>query len=223
MLLAGGDETADHADQPCVEHGGYRALRAAETRREFVRAGDGAACDAVDDGPGGKLVGGVAGGEARGHGEGRDLRRDGRHFGLEPGEVEGRCLGARMMMPAGQRDHRIARQRLGQARPLQIARTEAYEDQRDAPSLALDQRVGGKRGRERDEPHVLRRDLRFGQGRIDGPADPECKIRARGQGLGPAHHALRLGIDDHRIGVGASGIDPEKKRHGSLRDKLSRF
>ena len=86
----------------------------------------------------------IAGAKARGHGKTHDLIAQFRHLALQRGQIQRRRLGPGMGMAAIGKDDRIALQRLGQTAALQIAGVKADEDQCNAPTLPLDQGIGGK-------------------------------------------------------------------------------
>ncbi|OIQ69084.1 hypothetical protein GALL_493180 [mine drainage metagenome] len=118
-----------------------------------------------------------------------------------------------MGMPARQMHHRVAAQSLRQTTARQISLIKPDKDQRHAPALPLDQRIGGERGGQRHHRHLARRNTRLQQRRVNRPPDPQRQIPARRQRLGRGDHRRLALVHDHRIRIGAAGIDPEKNRH----------
>jgi hypothetical protein len=79
--------------------------------------------------------------------------------------------------------------------------------------MALDHRIGRKRRRHRDQPDAAGR--RWFEPLERPPqrlVDPERQVAPGGQRLGGGRHPPAFAVDQHRIGVGAAGIDAGKKR-----------
>ena len=214
MLLAGVDQTVDHRDQPCVQQRGQRAFRTVQPRRQFMRARYRQAGARADHAARGLFMRRVAGGELGGDGDRADPLGEGVQSRFQRRDIQRSCLVTRVLMAAGHFDQGIIAQRLVQRRARLGIVVKTDYHQPGAAALAFDQRVGGQRGRQRDHRHVLRANCgRTGQHRVDRRANTQCQIRARCQRLGLGQDGLRAVVEQHGIGVGATGINPQKYRH----------
>ena len=148
-------------------------------------------------------------------GEARHRAGEFRQRRFEAGEVE--FGGAAVhVVSAGAEHHRILPECCLQPVAFEVGLGEADHDERHAAALALDQRVGGKRGRHRGELDRRRVDLGFGQHPVDRARNADREVVAGGQ-------RLRLGDDgsgrvrggafgpQHRVGVGAAGVYAEEE------------
>ena len=156
-----------------------------------------------------QFVLGIAHGEIAGHREGRDrIRQPVEPVGQRTG-IEYRLM-AVDIVPAGQEHDGIGAERLAKAVALEILRAEADHDEADAPTLALDQRIGRKRGGQRGETNRGRVGAGLGQHVADGAANALGQVVPGGQRLGPGLDPV-LGAEENRVGIGTARIDAEKK------------
>ncbi len=99
----------------------------------------------------------------------------------------------------------------------EIVRAEADHDQRRAAALPFDQRIGGKRGRERNEA-----DCGGGGTRSSSSTASTAPANANRQVM-PRRQRFRLGDDafalaeQHGVRIGAAGIDAEKQEGSATR------
>ena len=213
MPLAGGDQAVQHTDQAGVQDGGQGAFRAIQTGGKFMRAGDRASGKTAHQIARGNLVRRVAGGEPGGDGKAHDFGAKRGNGGFQSGQIQGGEFAAGVGMAADKLHHGIAAKGCGQTGAIKVCRFKPDEQKCHAPALAFDQRVGRKRGGQRDECDLRRRDACGGKCCIDGTTNAKRQIGAGGQRFGLADDAVGVGVQDHRVGVGAAGIHAQKIRH----------
>ena len=213
MPLAGIDQPGDHRDEARVQQGRQRAPRAVQTRRQFVRTGDRQAKDLGHAGARGPFMGGVTGRELRGDGDGGDAGGQGAQGCVQGGRVERCGLGPRVGVAARDRDHGGVADRLFQPGARAFLVGKADQDQRGLGCLPLDQRVGGKRRRQRGHLDPRRRIRHGAQHGVDGQADPDGQVGPRGQRLGLGQDFLAVVVEQDRVGKGAARVDAQEKCH----------
>ena len=158
---------------------------------------------------------GIAHGELGGNRIAGDLALERTEFRLEPGAVELGHPVAMGVVAAGEHDDRIVLQRLRQVGACERPLVEPDQHQAHPAALALDHRIGRKRGRQGDQRDVLRAHVMVRQHGIERIADADREVVARGQRLGGGDNAFVF-VEQDGIRVGAAGVDAEQNRHGSI-------
>jgi hypothetical protein len=157
-------------------------------------------------------MGGVAHGELRRDGEGLDLRAV---LGESRGEccfIEREFLIAVVIVAAADDDEGHAGKGGFDAGTRDHGAVEADEDDADKPAVTFDHGVGGKRGghgnqRDRRLPGGVERLKRASH----GFGDTNGEVAPGGERLGGGNDAMILSGNHRSIGVGAAGIDANKK------------
>ncbi len=166
-ILAGTDQPVDHRDEARIQKRRQRPARAAELGGKLMAAGDRQVRDLADAIAHALLVVRVAHGEITGDREGRHLGAEVRKRFVERTHVE-RRFAAMDVVAAGKEKNGIGPERFLKTVALQVFRTEADHDQASTAALAFDQRIGGKRRRERHEADRRNRYPRLREHRFHG-------------------------------------------------------
>ncbi len=213
------DELLDHGDEPGVEQCGQGAPRRIELGTQAVTAGDRKAGRPAQHVAHGDFVGGIANREHRGDGEGRDSAGLLEGPGLHVIEIERRGFFAQGVVTSASLDQGPSGQGTRDILPGAVIRCVTDEDERCRTAPALDDGIGGERGRDRHEgDHACM----VAQHRIDGSSDADrqvvpCRQRLRRRERSPG------GVKQHGIGVGSAGIDTQHQRQGVVSRTLRRL
>ncbi|MCY1291024.1 hypothetical protein D9M70_401950 [compost metagenome] len=156
----------------------------------------------------------IPNGEVAGNGEGGDLAGKRRQRGIELAHVEW-GFAAVHIVAARQEDHRIGAQRLQETIALQIVGAKADHDKTGAAALPFDERIGRKRRRQRDHADCRNRHFRLIEHRFDRAGNTDCEVVAGRQRRGFGDHPLRF-REESGVGIGAAGVDAEKKMRGQF-------
>ncbi len=201
------DQAADLRDQPGVEERRDGPAGRVEPRRQLVGGGAGEPGKLSCERRHRQLVGRIADGEAAddgqrldGWGELADRLRRSR-------AVEGRPLAPGRFVAAGNQPHRIAAERHFEPAALEQIGSSADQQQAHGGAPALDQGVGGERGRDSDEGQV---DRRAGEDLGHRITDALGEVAVRRQRLGGPDDAPLI-VEQDGIGVGPAGVDAERK------------
>ena len=98
----------------------------------------------------------------------------------------------------------------------EVALGKADHHEAHAAALALDDGVGGQRGRHRHHADIRRRDLARRHDGVERRANAEREIVPGGQRLGLGQHARGL-VEQHRVRIGPGGFDADQLVHGKSR------
>jgi hypothetical protein len=88
---------------------------------------------------------------------------------------------------------------------------ESDQEQPDSRALILDQRDGGQRRGDHRRRVLLVLDPRCLEERADSGPDAISEIAVRCGPLGGWQNPVSIGIENHGVGVGASGANPDHK------------
>ena len=155
-ILGPPDQPVDHPDQPRVQHRCQRPFRPVELGRQLMRGRHGPPRHLRHQGGDALFMDGVARGELAGDGKTADLFTLLGQKGDQRGFVQRGTLCACVVMPPAKDQIGVTVQRPCQPVRLKIPLLEADIDQRDAPALPFDQRIGCQRGRQRRHRHLTR-------------------------------------------------------------------
>ena len=200
--------------EPGVEHAGHRPARAVEPARQLVTARDrkaGALAKAISNRD---LVLRIAHREHAGDREGGDRSVERGERAVEGGDIQRRARLPGRIVTAADPDAGTAAQRIGDSGPRRVGLAEADEHQAHPSALPFDERVGRKRGGERDERDGGGIDARALQHRPGGAVNSDREVAARGERLRRRHDLSGPLVVQHRVGVRAAGVDSEQDGHG---------
>ncbi len=157
---------------------------------------------------------GIAGGELTCNCKAADVGCLGLQKTAKSGGIQWRRLPACVVVAACKNQRRIALERVAQTVPIQICLGKADIDQRHASALTFNQRIGCQCRRQRRQRDLGWRHSSLRQHRLNRFADTNRQILPGCQGFRRGKH-MRLITDQHRIGIGSAGIDPQKQCHSS--------
>ena len=132
--------------------------------------------------------------------------------------IQRRSRMAASVMAAGQGHNGLSTHQLKQPAGLDLGRLIASQQDTDRRALAFDHRVGRQRGGQRHQHHLGQHVL--GQP-VQRGADANRQVKPGGQALRRCHHLLVL-VQQHRVGVGATGVDTQEIPHASALDDIDR-
>ena len=118
-------------------------------------------------------------------------------------------------MAAIDKERRVLAERARKVGALQRALVKPDHQQADTASDPLDNGIGGKRGRQRDKSDIGCAAVKILENPLDGTADADGQVIACGQRFSGCADSPGGGVEKGGIGIGAAGIKPDHKSHGT--------
>ncbi len=200
------DQLRDGRYQPRIERSGHGAPGRTQVGRQLVTAGHRSRSQLAHPKLQPQFMGRVAHREHRGDGKGSHAVALGQDRSTRRGLVQRRDLDAAGVVSAAQLHHRVGTDQLHQAARAHLSFVVAGQQHAHRGASPFHHRVGAQGGRQRHHAHLAQQIRgQTGQRRIDSRG----QVIVGGQALGERHHAT-LGVQHDRVGIGATGVDPEQ-------------
>ena len=125
-------------------------------------------------------------------------------------------------MAAGDEEDRVLAERARQISPSKRRFIKPDHDQADPAANPLDDGVCRQCGRQRDKADIADIAVKRVKHPVNGPADADRQIFARGQRFAGANDGTCRGVKKRGIGEGAAGIKADYQCHGLVPDPAGR-